>query len=397
MTLKQTYSKALVIGAGSGRDMGSAILLTEELRKQGTKTIDLAGFLTPWALHTFNNKLENPINALNLNSKKFIPLPSAKNEINFYFEPELIQLNREFKLGIDQLYVFSLQYGTKAILRALEELISRNNYDLIIAVDVGGDALARKKDFPSLITPFVDLTCIEILSRIKHKVTTKLAIIAPGVDGEINFQGIVEIFEELKKNNALEDIKIEQASESYQKFVKINEEIEKRTGSKSNTIRIIKSALNGETKIDLTREFRIGEKEWKISFPANIVKDLVNKIFFLDINKLKMLRNNFNIWYNNILDAVLKFRKNFGGCEVDLSYIPTSIDNYWYNDVLFILTPNCNIKEDIRKEMLEYGISIVLENKMNALMLKKDGRLVTLPNKLLVKNYEDFYLLSGKN
>ena len=149
------YSKALVIGAGSGRDIASCVLVTETLRQTGVE-VDLAGFLSPWALHMFDEVLEKPVNELTgKRSKKFIP---SREDVSLdsYFEPTLYTLNREHDLGIGSFYLFSLQYGTERLGHELERLVKGNSYDAVIAVDIGGDILARKKDYPWLLTPIVD-------------------------------------------------------------------------------------------------------------------------------------------------------------------------------------------------------------------------------------------------
>ena len=185
------YSKALVIGAGSGRDIASSVLITEKLKEQGID-VDLAGFLTPWALHEFDGELEKTVNKASKPSRKFI----ATNEgvsLDSYFEPELPEINEELSLGIGDIYLFSLQYGTEKLREELEGLVAQRGYDLIVAVDVGGDILTHKQDLGSVYTPIVDLTCLEILADLRTTADKYLTVIAPGVDGEIPSQRLKEI------------------------------------------------------------------------------------------------------------------------------------------------------------------------------------------------------------
>ena len=112
------YSKALVIGAGSGRDIASSVLITEKLREQSIN-VDLAGFLTPWALHEFDGDLEKVVNSLSKPSRKFIATKEGVS-LDSYFEPELIEINKESDLGIGEIYLFSLHYGTKKLRKELE-------------------------------------------------------------------------------------------------------------------------------------------------------------------------------------------------------------------------------------------------------------------------------------
>jgi len=141
--MSSKYSKALVIGAGSGRDIASSVLITEKLREQGIE-LDLVGFLTPWALHEFDGELEKTLNKASKPSGKFIAT-NREVSLDSYFEPELPEIKEEFGLGIGEIYLFSLQYGTEKLREELEGLVTQKGYDLIVAVDVGGDILAHRQ------------------------------------------------------------------------------------------------------------------------------------------------------------------------------------------------------------------------------------------------------------
>lgn len=392
MVLRQKkYKKALVIGAGSGRDMASAVLLTEGLRKHGTR-VDLAGFLTPWALHSFEGKLEKPINHLTADSRKFIA-NRKDTPLEIYFEPEMLKLNQEMNLGIDDFYLFSLQHGTEKLRMQLEKLASQ--YDLILAVDVGGDILARKGDFPSLLTPIVDLSCLEILAKLKCKADINLAVVAPGVDGEINIDNLAEIFDELERKRLLSSMEdIDAKSEDYQRFVIVNEEINRRTNAKSNTTRIISTILSHPDEKptgEFIKTLQINERRWEISFAVKLAKDFLNKIFYLDLKRFKSIRENIEMEYKNILEAFVKFRRNVRGSEVDLTHIIKEGDN----DTIFLLTPGNFVKGEKRKEILGYGIERIAEGKINqALILEEDKVLLGASQGLNFHRNSGFYIVT---
>jgi len=195
---EEHYSKALVIGAGSGRDIASCVLVTERLRQIGVG-VDLAGFLSPWALHMFDEVLEKPVNELTgKRSKKFIA-SRADVSLDSYFEPTLYTLNRELDLGIGSFYLFSLQYGTELLGQELERLVKENSYDVVIAVDIGGDILARKKDYPWLLTPIVDFSCLSIIAGLRSGIDSYLTVVGPGTDGELPCRDLQEILSELQR------------------------------------------------------------------------------------------------------------------------------------------------------------------------------------------------------
>ena len=68
------YKKALVIGTGGGNDIVSTLLPAQYLQIRGIQT-DIAGILSPAAVHEFNGNLENVVNVIEGNIKRTILAP----------------------------------------------------------------------------------------------------------------------------------------------------------------------------------------------------------------------------------------------------------------------------------------------------------------------------------
>ena len=379
----KNYSKALVIGAGSGRDMASAVLVTEKLRKLGTG-VDLAGFLTPWALHTFDGELERPVNELTGNrSTKFIA-SRAGISLDSYFEPELLKLNTELGLEIGKFYLLSLQYGTAKPRDQLERLVKENAYDAIIALDVGGDILARKQDYPWLLTPIVDFSCLSILASLPSTVDSYLTVVAPGVDGEIPCQNLQEIFEELEsKGFLLYAEALRKENSNYQVFQRVNNEINSRTGSYSNTFRLIEKVVSStreHVSETVKKKLSVKEKRWELSFPVHLRPSLATAMYCFELKSIHSIRD-AGLWYEDIFEAFVKLKQlGAGGTEVDLSFVPGSIKDGAYKDTVFFLTPPQRVDENIRKAILEYGIKLTAQRAIAcAVMLDKDRQALKLP------------------
>jgi hypothetical protein len=381
----KNYSKALVIGAGSGRDMASAVLVTEKLRKLGTGA-DLAGFLTPWALHTFDGQLEKPVNELTGNrTTKFIASKDGVS-LDSYFEPELVKLNTELGLEIGKFYLFSLQYGTAKPRDQLERLIKENSYDAIIALDVGGDILARKKDYPWLLTPIVDFSCLSILAALPSTVDSYLTVVAPGVDGEIPCRNLQEIFDELEsKGLLLYSEALRKESSHYQVFQRINDEINSRTRSYSNTFRLIEKVVSStreHVSETLEKKLSVKERRWRLSFPIDLRPSLAKGMYHFDLKSIHSIRD-VGLWYENIFEAFVKLKQlGAGGTEVDLSFVPGSIEGGAYKDTIFFLTPPERLEHSIRKAIIEYGIKLMAQGAIEcSVMLEKDRHVFNLsPN-----------------
>jgi len=388
------YSKALVIGAGSGRDIASCVLVTERLRQIGVE-VDLAGFLSPWALHMFDKVLEKPVNELTQKrSKKFIPSREGVS-LDSYFEPTLYRLNGEFNLGVGSFYLFSLQYGTERLGYELAKLVKGNAYDAVIAVDVGGDILARKKDYPWLLTPIVDFSCLSIVAGLRSGIDSYLTIVAPGTDGELPCQNLQDILEECKEQGLVLGFEeLTRDSSHYKMYERVNREINSRTGSRSNTFRLIERVMSASSaKILETREKRVSikERKWQLSFPVDLWPSLAKGVYHLDLEGVHSMRDT-GLSYDSVLEAFRKLKAlNAGGTELDLSFVTGSIDDRGCHDMVFLLTPPDRIEESVRKEILSYGIRLTARGDIPcSVLLAKDRSGVAIPSNLSIHEKENW-------
>lgn len=322
------YKKALVIGAGSGRDIASAVLLTEKLRKQGVQ-VDLAGFLTPWAVHEFAGKLERPINTLDGSpTRKF--LANKREQSIPFFEPELFKLNTELGLGLEEIHLFSLHYGTLGLLDAIQRLVRTKEYDLILAVDVGGDILATREDCRYIYTPIVDLTCLNILTWLDTSADLVLSVIAPGSDGEIPSRRLAEIVAELRvKGILLGGEGIFNTSQEFSAFFGVNSEINSRTRLHSQTFDSIVKIVNSDHNLTETYKRRNKDEE----FQVELIKGFADRIFHFDLREVAR-RLGFSL-PSDCLSVLLLARifqaLGCAGTEVDSFHVPVCIIDGDYN------------------------------------------------------------------
>ncbi len=394
------YNRVLIIGAGSGRDIASAILITERFNKPGIN-IDLAGFLTPWALHTFKNRFEGPINIIQGESKKFLANDTNK-ALDSYFEHLLPVLNREYNLGISNIYLFSLHYGLSALQKEVEKLIEQNHYDLIIAVDVGGDALARKKDLKTIFTPIVDLSCVQMLSRIRCNSDKALAVVSPGVDGEISCERIGAIlneFNDQRKVLRVDDFNMD--SVEYIKMKAVTSYIESHTLSTSGTNKIIERMLRNGGKNNFantySKNYKIENKNWQIDFDVTIPKNFYDKIFYLDLDSVAD-SDLPRLEYESVFEAQLQLRPLTNGTEVDMYFIPVKLNDNGFKKIIYSLTPMEKMKDEIRSEIISYGVHTFLRGELGCalLILQNDFNTVFTKNKnqLSVEKVGEFCILT---
>jgi hypothetical protein len=384
---EKRYSKVLVIGAGSGRDMASCVLVTDRLRQMDVE-VDLAGFLSPWALHVFGRQLEKPVNRLTQKkTRKFIP--SRENvSLDSYFEPTLYRLNKELDLEISAFYLFSLQYGTERLRQELERLIEANAYDAVIAVDIGGDILAREKDFPWLLTPIVDFSCLDILAGLSSALDSHLAVVAPGTDGELPGQNLQEILSELQQEGLIWGFEeLTKDSSHYRLYERVNREINSRTGSRSNTFRLIDRVLDASENVIDTRHKRvfIKDKKWQLSFPLDIRPSLAKGMYHLDLKGVHSIRT-AQLKYESVFEAFTTLKAlGTGGTELDLSFVKTFAGDVGDRDIVFLLTPPDRIEESVRRDILSYGVQLTARGDIPcSVLLAKDRSAIEIPSNLSI-------------
>ncbi len=341
MNILKGHKKALVIGAGSGADIVSALLIVSRLRAHNKKIIiDLAGFLTPWSLHSFDGVLEKPLNEFKKGTgKKF--LIKEENKSLPFFEKLLPKLNKNQSLGFRKIYLLSLQYGTKLLKEKIQKIVDKEKYDLIIAVDIGGDILARKKDLSFIITPLVDFSCLEIIQSTKTNAKKYLAVISPGVDGELPAPILKNIIKTYSNKNMLYDQEIFNKDDIYNKvFLDTVKSINKYQNL-GHTTEIIKQIIKGTVKYQqlYIKKILIGSNSWLVKYPVRLDREMVNKIYYFKLDDIYKA-NDLKISYTSIFGAYKLFKKlGVGGTEVDLKYVAGEVNNGHYNKEKFI----CNI------------------------------------------------------
>ena len=184
------YKKVLVLAVGGGNDSVSTVLLQLELNKQfhyKPEHIDIVAVL-PDCLEYYNllKTKHNLISKIKENSKRFV----GNKEINSFPERVLFNNKNLFKeLNIKNIFGLSMEKGSVGILESLKYLL-KEDYDLILSIDVGGDFIAHK-DNTEVLSPMMDGYMLYALKSLKsyieefNKKTDMLfSVFGLGTDGE---------------------------------------------------------------------------------------------------------------------------------------------------------------------------------------------------------------------
>ncbi|TRN02071.1 hypothetical protein DJ530_04875 [Sulfolobus sp. E1] len=200
--------KAFVFGIGGGGDAVSALVAYSYLRKLGYEVI-LGSII--WERY-IEDPLPGPIcfedmvnaNMVNECIYEVSPMSYAirggKKVI-----PQLVRLLNSLK--IPKGYGICNRGGDIGLYKCLKDFILKNDIDLIVGVDAGGDVLAKGCE-ETLGSPLIDFISLSALVKLKQEgYQVVLGVIGSGSDGELPYDYFLKRISEIASLNGLMDIK----------------------------------------------------------------------------------------------------------------------------------------------------------------------------------------------
>ena len=184
------YKNVLVLAVGGGNDSVSTLLLQLELNKKFNykpDNIDIVAVL-PDCLE-YHNLLDTEhslVSVITPHSTRSV----GDKAINSFPEKVLSQNKNYFnKLNINKVYGISMNKGSIGISNSLKFLL-KNNYDLVLAIDVGGDFIAHKENI-EVLSPMMDGYMLYSLKQLQNYIQSEnintdilFSIFGLGTDGE---------------------------------------------------------------------------------------------------------------------------------------------------------------------------------------------------------------------
>ena len=331
------YKKAFVFGTGGGNDIVSAIIPALHLQKMKIK-VDIGGVLSPAAIHTFDGNDEKVINKIK-NVKRFINTKNGLKSIDLIdnYLPDVTK-----KILDSDFYDISFRFGTEKLVEEFNTFMSENNYDLVVAVDVGGDILGNASD-PHLLSTMMDFTSLYLLRKIK--VDNYLIEFGIGTDGELRPGRIKDILKEISPityhTSTLHKKDLEVIA-----FENIFNNIKHIRQGHTNVMTL--QTLN--TDEDIITEYRhrtqVDDKIWYHKFMVILKKEYHGKVWLIDGQLLSELRYETAFAYKTPEEQLMKLKKI---CP----YWKTEMDMFETNG-LFNLTPSLMIDVEQRNEIIKY-------------------------------------------
>ena len=185
------YKKVLVLAVGGGNDSVSTLLLQLQLNKKFNyhpEKIDIVAVL-PDCLdyHQLTPTSHSLVDVINENTSR-----SVQGYVMNAFPERILSQHKQIfsELHVDNIFGISMKNGSVGVSNALKFLVSQKNYDLILAIDVGGDFVAHKDNL-DVLSPMMDGYMLYALKELqsfikKENISTKIifSIFGLGTDGE---------------------------------------------------------------------------------------------------------------------------------------------------------------------------------------------------------------------
>lgn len=392
------YHKALVIGTGDGNDIVSAIPVAVQLQEYWLQT-DIAGVLSWAAFHSYEWSPELPINRVVWNTQRFISHP-AKKEVSFV-DPHLLSAVDDLAIPIDNFYNFSTRFGTEKLTDWLRSLIADKQYDLLVAVDVGWDILARWAIDSHVLSPMMDWSMLRVLADVD---TDSLLIeFGLGTDGELRPSSIDAIIAELQESNIIMDRQhLDKDSLAIQKFQQVFDTIKTiRTGNTNVQTLATLDAMGTDKNLSIPYRFRtqLHDKKWFTWFDVELLHKYFGQSFTMDLQALASKRIETAISYENLLEQYIKIKamQPQRKTECDLFCLWsgenfTTTDQYWY--CLQFTCPSYMIAPKDRAEILSTSVRSLYDGDVDVLLCFTDDiRAMDIPDWAHAYRVNDIYSL----
>ncbi len=182
------YRSYLVLAAGGGGDVVSAVLLANILMRHGYRahvgTVIWERFVVdpvpgPARLDEIREPIRRGDHYLVIDGDAY--MNRGGRRIRF-------QAARVADYVEDGIAVFELEGGVAGYARGVSEYIRDHGVEAVIGIDVGGDILA-KGDEENLWSPLMDSATLALLSLFRDSI---LAVHSPGADGELSQNYVLE-------------------------------------------------------------------------------------------------------------------------------------------------------------------------------------------------------------
>jgi hypothetical protein len=397
----------LVLAVGGGNDSVSTLLIQKQLQKSfgyQPKKINVVAMLPDCLDYEGTSPTEHPlVHIITENSQRYV-----QGKLMPQFPERILSMNKNAISGliVENVYGLLMTQGSIGITEALEYVFSTQEFDLILAMDVGGDFIAVPENI-EVLSPMMDAYMMYALKYLqannkKFQDTPIIyGVFGLGTDGETTPE---LLYEALDKVEPFEDSFHEEDVIEVINFYRQTVEPNRYSRTTDFTMKEIQGIAH-DNPAPFRGRFHVktknGEKSQVNYGDFQHYQDpyFFGKYYlFTDVSKVQ---NPFAIacsngieWFVNIQSQSKKINHELNGQCYDLSGTLEGVDK---GTLMFFGTPSRKFNENQQKEIAQQ-IALSIENGVyNLALVYKEQQEQFSNNKMNIRYINDEFMLVAKN
>lgn len=384
-TVLQSAKNPLVLAVGGGNDSVSTLLLQKQLQTTFNyypEKINVVAML-PDCLDYHNvTPTDHPLlGIINETTTR-----SVQGYTMNAFPERILSSNKNIvpTLTIENVYGISMKGGSIGVAQALQYLVQNNNFDLILALDVGGDFIAVNENI-DVLSPMMDgymlyaLKQLELYQETQEKTITVLySVFGLGTDGESTPDMLNKALTTV--GNMFEGNFEVKAVQPVIDFYRQTVEPNRYSRTTDFTIREIMGVGHDNPAVFRGR-FHVKEKEGeKAKIHYGVFEHTQDPQFFAKyyifnnidnvFNRFSQPCNNGLEWFLHVQDSDTKINHELNGQAYSLDQIFN--DEIVKDKVLFFGTPSRKFNAQQQKEIAEQIYNAIINSVYHVALIYKE-------------------------
>jgi hypothetical protein len=366
--------KTLIFAVGGGNDSISSLMF---LLQEKISNVDIA-IMLPDCL-TYNNivQLDCP-GLVEIQENSTRHLINNTKQIEFIDVELKKNLHKFESLNIKSIYGFIMSYGSVGVLNGLKHLININQYDKVIALDVGGDFIAHKDNL-KVLSPMMDGYALYALKNLPLNI--EYVIMGLGCDGESTPEMLDKALSLVSYKEKTFDIN---TVKPYIDFYKNQIEPKRYSRTADYSIKELdKNTYHSNPSVFRARFNIMGEK-----FYGNFSHLQDEKFYgkYYSFNDVSQVNNVFCIECNSSLEWYLKLN------EVSTDKLNHELNGQIIGDIYFG-TPSDRFTDDQQIEILKLIIDYIKLNNLSAYVWNEYLNQIDIDNCLKIEKINNLISL----
>ncbi len=341
--------RTLVFAVGGGNDSISSLLY---LLQEGISDVDIVIMLPDCLTYKGVTILDADSGLVALQDGSTRHLVNSSKQIEFIDTELKKNLDKFPSLNIGSIFGFIMSYGSIGVLNGLKHLCHINQYDKIIALDVGGDFIAHRDNL-KVLSPMMDGYALYALKNLQS-VPIEYVLMGLGCDGESTPEMLDKA---LSLVNYTEKHFDADKVQPYIKFYRTVIEPKRYSRTADYSIKELTISNPHENPSNFRARFNIMGETFYGNFLHTQDEKFYGKYYaFTDVSKVN---NIFSFECISSEDWYLKLNLN------TTNKLNHELNGQQINDVFFG-TPSDRFTEDQQIDILKLIINYIRSNKLSA-------------------------------